>query len=364
MNPLRIASIDPIPDQRRGGQERSLYEILTYFSLKEHQVSLAYCEDGDLLPGYNQCNISTYPIKRTWIHQKSLIRQWIELFHSARSPAFLEKDILYINQYSDMPLACRIKKQRGMKLVCHLRLPPMQYGFQHKICIHHADQYIVATPKMRQAHIEFGWPGDKISVIPNGFSFPGDCPSRRLQSEKSFRIIYLGRITPAKGVELAIDLVEQLRSKQHNVQLDVYGGVLRDEHRSFDCELKTRCASRRLPVKFYPPTRTPLDTLPQYDLCIFPSQGDESFGRVPVESIMTGTPVIVNRIGSMEHIMGPDGQDWIFSNMDEAVEMTLRIINNSLCYPLKSIFQWMKNQYNYPKIFLQLEQLFYNVLEE
>ena len=358
---MNIAAIDPIPSRLRGGQERSLFDILTGLSNRGHRIALSYCQAGDLLPKYEKAGVQCHQIHRTWVENKGRPAEWIELLQSASCPAFKQADVIYVNQFSDVPVACLAKASYGTRVVCHLRLPPMPYGFQHRFFRRRIDRYITATSNMQEKHIATGWPASSLRIIPNGFAFPLKRPSWPRPMACPLRILFLGRITRPKGIDIALDIVESLRNMGESVCLDVFGPVMREDQRQYRDELQCRVEQQNLPVQFWDPVADTHDLFPRYDLCLFPSRWDEAFGRVPVESIMSGVPVIVRDVGALREIMGPAGQPWIFKDTDDAVCLVRSLINHPDRYPLSEIYAWMKAHYDQEAILPRIEALLLEV---
>ncbi len=136
---------------------------------------------------------------------------------------------------------------------------------------------------------------DRITVIPNGLRLE---EFATLPARGSFRqryglsaaplILFLGKITPRKGLDV---LVRALRRLPANVQLVVAGNFMMPEEplRSL---VGSEGVSERVRFVGLLSGTEKLAAYVDADVTAYPSR-DEIFGLVPFESLMCGTPVVV-----------------------------------------------------------------------
>lgn len=149
----------------------------------------------------------------------------------------------------------------------------------------------VAEVEKRQ-FLAAGVPPEKIAVIPNGVAMETDAAGIRFADQFGVPgryLLYLGKITPRKGIEHLIAALPLLRDQALN--LVVAGNDM--GHLSVLKKLVRRLGlGRRV---FFPGLLTGPDKAAAYQgavVTVYPSR-DEIFGLVPWESILCGTPVIV-----------------------------------------------------------------------
>lgn len=356
-NGLRIVAIEPCPSRVRGGQARALFGYMSGLKKRGYDVQLLYESPMDYIEAFELSGMACHQIERTWVDKKFSIRQWVELLRSSAHPAFRDADLIYVNQFFDLPLACLAKRRYGAKILCHLQIPPMRYGAQHRLCLNQVDGYMVSTRRMKEAYIRAGWPRDKLFIVPLGFAFPDEKPSQIKRTDGGLRLLYLGRITPAKGVDTCLDIVERLAAKGIPVSMDIYGPTLRDEQFDYKKRLEERVARGRLPVRIHPPVPDPMETMKGYDVVLFPSKWDEPFGLVLVEAVMAGVPVVARDVGSVREIMGPAFAPWVFKDAEDATEQVERIFNQSEPYRQDELFNHVKGCYDWSVVMPQFESL-------
>ena len=134
----------------------------------------------------------------------------------------------------------------------------------------------------------------RTEVVHNGVAGP-DRPLEPLRTRRpgdSFRIAMVGRLSPRKGVDVALDAVGLLRRSGVDASLSVCGSVF-PGYEWFEAELRERAGRADLAgaVAFHgyvSPTRPLLEAA---DVVLVPSFG-ESFGNVAVEGMLAGRPVV------------------------------------------------------------------------
>jgi D-inositol-3-phosphate glycosyltransferase len=174
-----------------------------------------------------------------------------------------------------------------------------------------ADRIVAATPVERA---DLAWslgadPG-RIRVIPCGVDLdvfrPGDGREarRRLSLDSEPVLLFVGRLTPIKGLETLLHAVGRRRAAgAGRMRLLIVGG---DRDERLDGE-RTRLQrlSAELGIGSWVDFRGPQaqDALPDYyraaDLCLIPSR-HESFGMVALEAMACGATVVASRVGGLE----------------------------------------------------------------
>ncbi|WP_430817685.1 glycosyltransferase family 4 protein [Carboxylicivirga sp. RSCT41] len=357
---MHIIAIEYEPSTKRGGQERSYYDILVGLKKKGHSITLAYVKNGDLIDKYKEHGIAVIQIPSINIFNKLSLREWINFLNSL----FLIKNVkgatIYINQIMDLPLAAVLKKIKGAKkLVCHLRLPPLSGNLSKKrnqisLLLPCVDQFVVANKNMFEAHTQMGIPKDKTLIIPNGFSFDFSFPQKEI-AHKKLKLVYLGRMDKGKGILELIESMPLIIRKWPNTTLSIAGSPMNRDQECYqvNCEEAVKKLSLDNSVRFVGHQENPIDFLRNYDITIFPSTWDEPFGRVLVESILAGVPVIGRAIGAVAEILNDSKQQWVFKNNHELCEIINRIHN----YPFEQVSKFQRNNYSISNVTNNIEKL-------
>jgi len=181
----------------------------------------------------------------------------------------------------------------------------------------------------RQELIRIGLPAERIEVHPNWVDLRFFTPHgrdecrRMLDIRGEFVVLFIGRLIEIKGVR---HLLAVAREAPSQVAFYFIGdGPLAPEVEE---------ASRRFPnVRFV--GKIPSEEahkIPYYygaaDLAAFPSQYDEGFATVLLESIACGTPVISCNRGAVPYFLTPGVSDLIDPTVENIRERILHYVQD------------------------------------
>jgi spore coat protein SA len=126
---------------------------------------------------------------------------------------------------------------------------------------------------------------------------------------KGFKVLYIGRLIPKKGIDVLIKAVHRVRRTMPGTRLVIVGG---EQRSGYKAKLKRQAKKLRVPTLF-------VGNIPHLklqriywlgDCFVCPSQKHEAFGLVNVEAMASGLPVIASRNGGIKEIVknGRNGQ--------------------------------------------------------
>lgn len=137
--------------------------------------------------------------------------------------------------------------------------------------------------------------GRRARLVPNGVVGPPGAVPPREHLTGAVRVLYVGRLSPRKGVDVAVDAVALLAGRGLDVHLDLVGAVY-PGYEWYEAELRAAVAQAGLGERvtfhgFYP------DIWPfaaTSDCVVVPSRADEPFGNTAVEAVLAQRPVVVS----------------------------------------------------------------------
>ncbi|GEK21321.1 glycosyltransferase family 4 protein [Cellulomonas xylanilytica] len=142
----------------------------------------------------------------------------------------------------------------------------------------------------------------RITVVHNGVPAPPAAPTPRARPDGApWHLVVIGRLSPRKGIDVALDAVALLAGRGYDVTLEV-GGTIFPGYEWYESELLARAAEPDLAGRvvlagYVHPT---WDRLAAADVVLVPSRA-EPFGNTAVEGLLARRPVVASRVqGLME----------------------------------------------------------------
>ncbi|MGM0588801.1 MAG: glycosyltransferase family 4 protein [Bacteroidota bacterium] len=345
------------PTRFAGGQELSLFDLVQRLANRGWDTQLWYAENGELLDEYTRFCSSIQNIKSRQFqltHWASLIGDWwkIRLMGEGNRP-----DLLYANQYFDTPFPALVSKRFDIPLVCHLRLPAPDYlSRQYRWALKQAELLIAISQHTRNTYIQQDIQGDKIAVLPNAID------SHRFRQQDTFMretpvVSYIGRLCPPKGIELFLDSAVELLNNGVRVQFEIVGkprGAEVEDPIAYLKSLKDRAGEYLdTSIKFVGHVTDIPQQLAHTDLVVVPSIWAEPFGRVIIESMAAGVPVIATKVGGIPEILQDNFSELLIDKPN--VESVVRKVKQHLLVKRED-FTYRKKLQAYVKTHYDLDQ--------
>jgi glycosyltransferase involved in cell wall biosynthesis len=161
--------------------------------------------------------------------------------------------------------------------------------------------FVANSESTRARLVSVGVPSEKISVIRNSvLPYPGNSGATHRQD---FHVIYVGQLTPHKGVDLAVEAALAVCARKEDVRFSFVGPV--NGESAFVSSLLARVSqsSYRSRIQFvgYDPNILPL--LANASIHICPSVQPESSANVVLEAKSAGLPSVVFPNGGLPELV-------------------------------------------------------------
>jgi glycosyltransferase involved in cell wall biosynthesis len=140
-------------------------------------------------------------------------------------------------------------------------------------------------------------------VVHNGVAAPPAVPAPR-RSVDAPRLAYLGRLSPRKGVDVAIATVSELVDRGVHCTLTIVGDTFPGYEwyeRELREQVQTAGLGDRVTFAGFVPRVWPV--LADIDILLVPSRGEESFGNVVIEAALSGRPVVASNHSGLQEAM-------------------------------------------------------------
>ncbi len=139
----------------------------------------------------------------------------------------------------------------------------------------------------------------------------------RLQSRRGKYLAFLGRISPEKRVDRAVEIARRL-----DMPLKVAAKVSKADQEYYDTKIRPLFADPRVEFIGEIGEKDKQEFLGNAAVLLFPVDWPEPFGLVMIEAMACGTPVIAFRCGSVPEVMKDGVSGFVVDDLDSAVALT------------------------------------------
>lgn len=237
-----------------------------------------------------------------------------------------------------------------------------------------ADRCIVLSKAFAHLlHTEYDVPEDRISIVPGGVNanrFDTGHTSNEartklgLPQDRSI-LVSVRRLARRMGLENLIDAVDELRQRDPSILLLIAGkGPLHDE-------LAQRIEDRSLGQYVRLLGFVPDEDLPYLyqaaDISVVPTVSLEGFGLITLESLASGTPVLVTPVGGMPEPLRPLSENLVLSGtrvgaLVEGIDGALR--GSRLLPSAAACVEYVRTHFDWPVIAEQTASVYHDTIRQ
>lgn len=142
--------------------------------------------------------------------------------------------------------------------------------------------------------------GDRARVVVNAVPGPEAVTPPRAELTGPVELLFVGRLSPRKGPQVAIQVLAELRRRHVDARLTLLGGVFTG-YEWFRAELEQQVGAAGLDdhVRWAGFRTQVWPLLAEADVVLVPSLADEPFGNTAVEASLAARPVVVSHQGGL-----------------------------------------------------------------
>lgn len=317
---------------RRGGLERSLFDVCRELHQRGHTLTVLYEDSGDQLNDYQQFCQDLILIDSYRLSTKRVLGSLKRLVNDIARVPTQPDSLVYNCQYDNNFFAACLATAKGLPLINHLRNPVPKHLrpgtssritlIKESLALARNTKFIAVSGHAKQAWAqELNLPSTKIEVVYNGidpaqFAPPEDITALRKEwglAPDQKIITYVGRLDGHKGIESLVRAFKPVRDQRADATLLLAGKVLLHGG-DFRTELKDLVVTLGLKdhVRFLGHVSNPAPLFQLSDLSVTPSLWPEPFGRTIIEAMACGTPVVASRTGGIPEVMTEAFEDFLF----------------------------------------------------
>jgi glycosyltransferase involved in cell wall biosynthesis len=306
---MRIAQVAPlaesVPPQLYGGTERVVSWLTEELVRRGHEVTLFATgnssTEGELAPVWPRALRLSQP------QVDPMIAQTVALELLARRAA--EFDVLHCHcDWLHLPILTRIGVPFLTTLHGRLDLP----GLPRLIATFPQAPFVSISDDQRKPLPSAKWAG----TVYHGF--PADL--LRPSFEQGHYLAFLGRLSPEKGPEVAINI-----ARAAGMPLRIAAKVPRNGRRYFKEKLEPMIDGKQIQLTGEVDENAKQQFLAGASALLFPIDWPEPFGLVMIEAMACGTPVIAYRHGSVPEVVEDGVSGFIVADEASATDATKRI---------------------------------------
>jgi glycosyltransferase involved in cell wall biosynthesis len=344
---VHILALEDEPTSLRGGQQLNLFEITQSLAARGHQVTLVYGRDGDLLPQYQQFCDRTIHIHRYGFDGRR-VEQMVDFLPSlAKIPTLptREDTVIFSNSCHPAFYARLMSLYSGRPIICYIQSPSGRFNKQKAFGLKGVQQFITVSHRLKQHWTQMGFDESMVDVVHNGTDltrFYSAENSAELRNQWGIPadakvVSYVGRIDTEKGVEVLFWAFARLKEVVENAHLLVAGRTILSINftegpyvgfKDYESYLRQLVIDLNIEksVHFLGYLKETERIFQASDLTVVPSVWDEPFGRVLIESMACGTPVIASNVGGIPEILTGEFQDFMVEPGDD-LQLASELIN-------------------------------------
>ena len=250
-----------------------------------------------------------------------------------------QPDLLYVSTVT-VPVWLTAARLRGVPVVCHVHEAESTASLAVKRALAaplFLTDRIIVNSRFSSLVIKDAFPAleRRASVVYNGVTGPASVVPPRLNCESPIRLVYVGRLSERKGVDVAVSAVGLLRDQGLPATLDIVGSQFAGHDGVFD-RLRAQVAALGLQdaVTFSGFVPKAWDHVAAADIVLVPSRVDEPFGNTAVEGVLAARPVIASEIGGLvEAVAGLPSATSVEPGSPDAIAAAVRhVVGNWSTY--------------------------------
>jgi glycosyltransferase involved in cell wall biosynthesis len=294
-----------------GGVEMTALQMSEELAKRGHVIDLLYEVDGELMSEYSRFCRSMTQVPRLRCGPKVLLRSIRRSVPVAWNARRVHKpDVVFVHNLMDVPWGIIVAAASGSALVCLLHEVDPYHRVTVRILRNQVDMFMAVSDFVRDQWIGLGLDPRRLGTVYCGialerYPFGGMAERKAARTAlglpaDAFIVLYLGRLDPLKRVDVLLEAWGRLTTDPARRRLVLLGSpVLHPDPDAYLRELKVAAPPSCVWIPMQSDVVQPLHAA---DVVVHPSQ-HEALGRVVLEGLATGRPVLASRVGGIPEIL-------------------------------------------------------------
>lgn len=291
-----------------GGVEMCVYQDSTALLQRGHRVQVLYELDGKQHAALEDAGARVDGPVRFGFDPRHALRDLGRFWPAAKLVRRSRANVLWLNRPEHIIWAQVVARFAGIPIVCHLHHAP---NFRWTRLLNVGVAHFIAVSRFeRERWIDRGIRQERITVLHNAI-LATDYPVGGREEQHDARqvlgidrdvrvVLFCGRITAGKGILTLIEAWQRLNYAPGRALLVLAGPLDATEAPAVEHALAGLTPGS---YRMFPLQSQVLPFLHAADIIVVPSLDPEPFGRIVIEGMATGRPVIASRSGGIAEIL-------------------------------------------------------------
>lgn len=304
------------PSAELYGSDLQLAETVGAFVAAGHDVTVVLPEEGPLVAVLDgrgaRTVVTSFPVlRKAFLNPRGLVRLAAATLRAVPTLWRLTgtADVVWVNTIT-VPAWLAVARLRRRDTVCHVHEAEdeghrlVRTGLALPLVLAHR---IVCNSAAARASLVSVLPvlSRRTTVVHNGVEGPADepAPPRPRTPGDPAVVALVGRLSPRKGTDVALEAVAALRGEGRDVRLALCGSTF-EGYEWFERDLRARAEQPDLAgaVDFLGFVRPVWSVLEAADVVVVPSRV-EPFGNTAVEALWARRPLVASRTQGLREIV-------------------------------------------------------------
>ena len=294
-----------------GGVEMTAFQMSEELAKRGHVIDLLYEVDGEMNSAYLRFCRSMTQVPPLRCEPTALLRstkRCVPVAWNARRAH--RPDVVFVHNLMTVPWGAMAAAASGSALVCLLHEVDAYHPLTVRILGSQVDRLIAVSDYARDGWIELGLDSRRLDTVYCGialerYPFGGMAEREAARTAlglpaEGFIALYFGRLDPDKCINVLLEAWGRLTTDPAQRRLVLLGSpVLHPDPDAYQRELKAAAP----PSCVWMPMRSDVvQPLHAADIVVQPTR-KEALGRVVLEGLATGRPVLASRVGGIPEIL-------------------------------------------------------------
>ena len=305
--PLRILTQSLYLDPRGGVELSTLQDCLALVE-RGHSIDVMFGTDGSLRTVYEAGGIGVNGPYRFDFSLRGAAVDGLRMIGPARWARRRRPDVLWLSRFEHIIWAQAVSRSAGCPLVCHLHGPPMFNRVRE--LGRGVSRFLAVSEYIRDLWVGRGLDPHRVDLLYNALpreSYPAGGVVEQHNARVALDlprdvpiVLCYGQMVEQKGITTLLQALRQLDASLGPPLLLLIDSQPGEPDRAVEKELRLMKPGS---YRRYPMTSDVVTFLHACDVVAFPSWLPEAFGRVVVEGMATGRPVVASRVGAVPEIL-------------------------------------------------------------